>query len=46
MRPLGGGGMLQRALASSPTWGCAPGGTEGAALAPFVRDGGAATDLS
>lgn len=37
--------MLQRALASSPTWGGAPGGT-GAALAPFVRDGGAATDLS
>lgn len=32
--------------ASSPTWGCAPRGTDGAALAPFVRDGGAATDLS
>ena len=29
-----------------PTWGCAPGGTDGAALAPFVRDRGAAKDPS
>lgn len=38
--------MLRWAPASSPTWGCAPGGTDGAALAPFVRDRGSAKDLS
>lgn len=34
-------GMLWQVTASSPTWGLAPRGIEGAAVSPFVRNGDA-----